>query len=495
MKKIFFFAAVMLAAVSMNAQTTVFSWADNVGKTEVVGTKTNLSYDVKIQTNKTTVTSIAFEASYEKEGVYNYLNIMPESGSFQKGDVVKIEYCYNNTATKVATVGLYASGDELLAESPQGINARLADGISSFNYVLTKDLDTIRVARGESGNTRTCVTKLEVVRGETVQERALHPMLSVAGGVLFEPVKIGLSTTEEGAVIYCRLNETGEYAVYADSIEISEYNKTVVVEAFATREGALNSDTVRAEYTLKHFIARPVFNARATYEFTNIAADQINILSGTNGEKGTYNMDGKDCASINYIHLVNDEGKDSVVIVNITGKEDVTFRYKNSENKNNVMKFAQNFVQCDSKNFEIWIENVHSGDTIVFVTTAKGNTPHFDETYSTAAYLEPYMPDDEDDPCFTNGLVPTTPDAKVDNNYSGWTDLVYIVADGGHSKVRIKELDNGFRLAKILVGAYRGELQAVENVNATVKAIKRIENGQLVIIKNGVRYNALGTQL
>ena len=37
--------------------------------------------------------------------------------------------------------------------------------------------------------------------------------------------------------------------------------------------------------------------------------------------------------------------------------------------------------------------------------------------------------------------------------------------------------------------------QGVEDVNAAVKAQKIFENGQLVIIKNGVRYNALGAQL
>ena len=31
--------------------------------------------------------------------------------------------------------------------------------------------------------------------------------------------------------------------------------------------------------------------------------------------------------------------------------------------------------------------------------------------------------------------------------------------------------------------------------DAEVKTIKRYENGQLVIIKNGVKYNALGVQL
>ena len=168
--------------------------------------------------------------------------------------------------------------------------------------------------------------------------------------------------------------------------------------------------------------------------------------------------------------------------------------YKNSANKNNVFKFAENFTQLDSKNFEMWIENVKSGDTIVFVVTAKGSAPQFDAAYSSASYLNPYQPADYNDLCYTDGLVMTAPDAKVEDNYSGWQDLVYTVADGGHSKVRIKEIANGCRIAKILVGAYRG-VEAVENVNATVKAIKTIENGQLVIIKNGVRYNALGAQL
>lgn len=36
---------------------------------------------------------------------------------------------------------------------------------------------------------------------------------------------------------------------------------------------------------------------------------------------------------------------------------------------------------------------------------------------------------------------------------------------------------------------------AVENVATESKAIKFVENGQLVIIKNGVRYNALGARL
>ena len=36
---------------------------------------------------------------------------------------------------------------------------------------------------------------------------------------------------------------------------------------------------------------------------------------------------------------------------------------------------------------------------------------------------------------------------------------------------------------------------AIDNTNADVKAVKVIENGQLFIIKNGVRYNALGVEV
>ena len=38
-------------------------------------------------------------------------------------------------------------------------------------------------------------------------------------------------------------------------------------------------------------------------------------------------------------------------------------------------------------------------------------------------------------------------------------------------------------------------LTAVENTQATVKAQKMMKNGMLVIVKDGVEYNALGVKL
>ena len=499
MKKIFFFAAAMMAAISINAET-VFDWAGGKGSIEATGT-TELDSKVKIKTNTEEVPGIKFANGYSIDTTKtpavhaNYVELSI-NGGFKKGDVVKVEFCYNNSAAKVATVGVYNLEGEEIAVSGEGANARLTNDITSFNYALTEDMEKIRLARAKTGKTTTFVISLVVVRGEEVEVKALNPQFSALPGKYFEPFKLALYTTEEGAKIFCRLDGKGDFAEFADSIEINDYDKTYVVEAYATTEGALNSDTVKGEFKLEHFVARPVFNFRKAYTFYGLKADDFVLVSEGNGEMTTYTMDGKEGPSVNYKHLAGSDSPDSLLIISTKDQAEVTFRYKNGSDKNNVIKTSDNFLQMDSKNFEIWIDSVKSGDTIVFVATAKGSTPQFSVDYSTASYLLPYMPEDDTDPCFTDGIVMTASDARTDENYIGWQDLVYVVAEGGHSRVRIKETAYGFRLAKILVGAYRGEQQGIESVvDSSVKAVKTFENGQLVIIKNGVKYNALGAKL
>ena len=50
----------------------------------------------------------------------------------------------------------------------------------------------------------------------------------------------------------------------------------------------------------------------------------------------------------------------------------------------------------------------------------------------------------------------------------------------------------GSRVRKIVVG---GGEQGIGDLKTSRKAIKRFENGQLIIIKNGVKYNAIGVKL
>ena len=75
--------------------------------------------------------------------------------------------------------------------------------------------------------------------------------------------------------------------------------------------------------------------------------------------------------------------------------------------------------------------------------------------------------------------------------YAGEIELAAGSYDAGD--VVIKLITNtsnifGVRIEKL-------QAQGVENVNEAVKAVKFFENGQLVILKNGVKYNALGVAL
>lgn len=84
--------------------------------------------------------------------------------------------------------------------------------------------------------------------------------------------------------------------------------------------------------------------------------------------------------------------------------------------------------------------------------------------------------------------------AKIDNirpAYAGYIDLAAGSYDAGD--VVIKLITNTSNIFGVGIEKLQG--QGVENVNASVKAVKTFENGQLVIIKNGVKYNALGAQL
>jgi hypothetical protein len=58
--------------------------------------------------------------------------------------------------------------------------------------------------------------------------------------------------------------------------------------------------------------------------------------------------------------------------------------------------------------------------------------------------------------------------------------------------VEIKEFDGGYRIKAIQIGAGS---QGVENVEGAAKVEKFYRDGQLIIRKNGVEYNALGAKL
>jgi len=84
--------------------------------------------------------------------------------------------------------------------------------------------------------------------------------------------------------------------------------------------------------------------------------------------------------------------------------------------------------------------------------------------------------------------------AKIDGirpAYAGEITLAAGSYDAGD--VVIKLVTNTSNIFGVRIDELQGA--GVENVNDNAKAVKFFENGQLVIIKNGVKYNALGAKL
>lgn len=74
-------------------------------------------------------------------------------------------------------------------------------------------------------------------------------------------------------------------------------------------------------------------------------------------------------------------------------------------------------------------------------------------------------------------------------------DLRTRLANAGHWMIQFnKETGNPFNVTDIVL-VMEDTADGIANTAAQTKTVKMIENGQIVIINNGVRYNALGAQL
>ena len=82
-------------------------------------------------------------------------------------------------------------------------------------------------------------------------------------------------------------------------------------------------------------------------------------------------------------------------------------------------------------------------------------------------------------------VLPAKNAAGADENGYVWVDATFKATA---SEVILKETKNGFRIESVTVeGA-----TAISNTTLAPKAQKIMENGQLVILRDGVKYNALG---
>ena len=192
-----------------------------------------------------------------------------------------------------------------------------------------------------------------------------------------------------------------------------------------------------------------------------------------------------DNAAKSYFEVKNNAGE--TVEMTVAQLPNMKFSYKNSAVKTAFKVYyitdanAKGKIQMDGNQRDITLTNVNVGEIITLYVNSKGDTG--------AQFV-----DSDKGTAFT-GAVAVNPTADgIGTALSGKAseaDAYPIQIQAIASTVIIRETVAGYILHKIEIGAAS---QGINNVEA-VKAEKFYRDGQLIIRKNGVEYNALGAKL
>jgi len=155
----------------------------------------------------------------------------------------------------------------------------------------------------------------------------------------------------------------------------------------------------------------------------------------------------------------------SVTTLNLKDEEQVYFEFKDGSDNKLVMKAYKEYVQPNGKAACLVITDLNVGDKVKI---------YLKKALNKEAMIE--------------GATVTK------HNFD--SDVVELEAAAEEIRVYSKSESNSdakWQVASVEVPG--GDESAVDNVNANVKSIKTFENGQIVIIKNGVKFNVLGAEV
>lgn len=216
-------------------------------------------------------------------------------------------------------------------------------------------------------------------------------------------------------------------------------------------------------------VAAATINAE-TYDFASYATESDWVVSEATKNAGESKAD----------KLVYDIKGGVEAVVSPKGVENIQFTIKNGSDKAKAFNInLGNSFEFGGKNGVIKLSGVQVGANIQLVVAAKGGTAaNFED--AAGAYPKGAIALSKD------LTAPAKGSDGADEKGYVWVTLEY---QATASSVEIKEFAGGYRIKSMTIG---GET-AIDNTNAeAVKAVKYMENGQLIIEKNGVKYNALG---
>lgn len=215
-------------------------------------------------------------------------------------------------------------------------------------------------------------------------------------------------------------------------------------------------------------VAATTINAE-TYDFATYATEADWIV--TNATKNA-SLSTED-------KLVYDIKGGVEAVVSPKGAENIQFTIKNGSDKAKAFNInLGNSFEFGGKNGIIKLSGVQVGASIKLVVAAKGSTAA-DFADATNAYPKGAIAVSTDLTCPAKGSE------GADEKGYVWKTLEY---QASSSNVEIKEFSGGYRISSLTIGG----TTAIDNTAVEAKATKYMENGALVIVKNGVKYNALG---
>ena len=219
MKKLFFLAATLVAALTINAEV-IYDWAGKVGSTTIESETNKIEESTGKYNKDTEVAALKFSSSYKseiKDGDgnpvldgggnktynYNYITIAPAAGGFKKGDVLKFAAFYNTNSTKEVKLWILDNDENELFLSGNVVNGRdEGSAPTEGTYTFAADIASVRVAR--NGGSALFISALSVERGSGTAidntEAEIKAVKTFENGQLII-IKNGVKYNATGAVI------------------------------------------------------------------------------------------------------------------------------------------------------------------------------------------------------------------------------------------------------------------------------------------------------
>lgn len=474
--KLFTLALAALFAGSAMAQTTIFSWQTDGNAPTVNTTLTATGGAVFAGTTDVAKTfgteSAAYVATVPDDmkstgknglklgGNALYFKVYLTAGSFLMGDTVFV--CGYN-GWKISSTA-EQTGDVALA---------LATGTDKKNYqvgkvILTADADTLWFMR--AAGTGTCISAIKVVRPAETQDPVLN--VNVETVDLYATAK--QHSVEEKVTFSGKNLTVGTYNLILTEVEGLTINPATVIVG----EDGVLKETVTIAYTsevdveentanLALTIGKLTSNVTINYRARISQLQQLAVSENTTWDWAK--------AGVKEIKF-DVKDNDTIVLANAEGiANDAQF---NSQ----ALKGSGEYVVRDGKYYQ--------GAYLSFIVENAGNIKvKFSNTGNRDSEADSrYL--------YVNGTKTAFGSWKSKDDGIVTTEAIAVPAGKVELTFMLTNETAGNQYARIYSIEYtKSPSTAIDNAVVAEKAQKMIINGQLVIVKDGVRYNAQGAKL